>query len=491
MGRVIKSWCNKSIQMISKKIESLGRYDKLLMYDSLFQVLLILFNALFKVEFINKILYVNLYIAFGLIMISILLKGIAEHFLIFTFMGCFFIFLMGQKPFMDEYNVFLTFTKTELDCKQYLVFITIMSFGLIITYFTYLITKLKEREMYGITLNKIINEKNCGTIIRALFYLTLPCALYMQIKIVIVRSSISYTNGYLINVDIPVIIKIGYYLFINFMIIYLAIKPKKKEMYPVLFIFLILEGGIQLIQGRRALFATTLLFIIWYLLKYYNIKWIRYRYLIIGAAGVFLLVILFYLVEQMRGNQSVQTVNIFEIVKSFLISTGGSDSVIANTIVRSDMFPKAKVLYIINPIIFNPVTLILTGKTGIAQGIDYVNNFNDFSHWISYLTESSLYESGHGMGTSYLAESYFVCGIIGVVAISIILGILIRVISSINFHDNFVIVSLAFVFVQNLFTLPRSALFDWFDQFTYFVISLILLYIVVKILKKDRASEKS
>ena len=143
--------------MISKKIESLDRCDKLLMYDSLFQLLLILFNALFKVEFINKILYVNLYIAFGLIMISILLKGIAEHFLIFTFMGCFFIFLMGQKPFMDEYNVFLTFTRTELDCKQYLVFITIMSLGLIITYFTYLFTRLKEREKYGITLNKIIN----------------------------------------------------------------------------------------------------------------------------------------------------------------------------------------------------------------------------------------------------------------------------------------------------------------------------------------------
>lgn len=453
--------------------------DSIIIVLSLFQTTLLIINACGDVVNLGNIIFYINYILIACVIASLVIRGRTEHFLAIIFFLCFFIFLMGQKLFMAEKNVFLTFARTELNHAEYNVFLSIIFIGIVVTYFAYLFACGNNSKR-----NNIVNIKDYSSyypIIRLFYLITLPCAVYMQLKIVIVRSALSYTDSYLTNVDVPAIIKIGYYLFSSISLLYLALKPPKKDVYFIIAVLLLIEGGVQLLQGRRALFATTLLFIVWYLLKYYKVEKINLKIVLGVILGGVLLVVLFYFVEMQRSNVETSTTQITDIIQNFMISTGGSDSVIGNTIAHSKLFPKAGFWYLVDPIVNNPVFNIISGKGGISQGNEYLESFNSFSHWISYLTESSLYYSGHGMGSCYLAEVYLAFKLPGVFVISIVIGIVIHIISKNDFENYIFLTTIEFVLVKNLFTLPRSGLFGWFGDFTYLVVTFCIVYLFHKI----------
>ncbi len=448
-----------------------------------------LFNYFIASLTINYTLYVlNYIIVFSIICFELIHKD-GSNFLIVSFYFCFLVFLMGQKPFEEHYNIFLTFTRTELDNSQYSKFVFILQTGIVFLYLGYKFSVFKPAENVFFISESYL--KSIRIVARVLFWITLPAAVYMQVHVVFVRSSLSYTDGYLINVYVPTIVKIGYYLFTTFTLILLATKPQKGELWFVLIVFIVFEGGIQLMQGRRAFFATSLLFIIWYLMKYRRRIRISRKMVIRFAALAFALVVLFFIIEVYRDGDSFSSQSISYIVSSFLISTGGSDSVIANTIMRYDAFPKPGVLYLIDPIIHNPIVNILTGKNGINQGPDYLSSFNSFPHWISYLTEPSLYYSGHGMGSSYLAELYLAFGIAGVLVVSIFLGIIIRKLDNMSFTNNVFRNVIIFVLIRSLFTMPRSGLFSWFGEFIYSCLGIIVVFLISNPLYAHRNGNRS
>ncbi len=468
------------------KVEKCTIFDFILFMDISLQLMLLMCGTLRITHEINFMLHMNMYIVVFLIIVVLILKGGMDDYLGILFFTFYLVFLMGQKLFVKDKNVFLTFSRTVLDVKQYFTFLTIMSFGLIITYISYRFFRHR-------VLRKAINNTCCIKdaspilpVVRLIFWGTMPLALYMQLKIVLVRSSISYVTGYTMNVYIPVIIKIAYYLFTSFSMIYLAMKPPKKEVISIIMVFLFINGGMQLFQGRRAFFASTLFFSIWYLIKDYYSKKISIKYILATGIGMLLLIVLFFFVEMKRDGVSGRGYDLFYIIEKFMISTGGSDSVIANTISKVDQFPKNGIWYLIDPIVNNPITIILTGKSGIGQGSDHRENFNNFPHWISYLTESSLYISGHGMGSCYLAEVYLTWGRLGVFSISIFIGYFISYMSKIRLDGFIFRNSIIFIMVQNLFTLPRSGLMGWFSDFTYLLIAFFIIYPFYNIYCKEK-----
>lgn len=443
---------------------------------SIIQIIMLMFSGTDEVNVVNNVAFYNNYILISLIMASLIIRGGAEHFLAIMFFLCFFIFLMGQKLFMKEKNVFLTFSRTELNSNQFVIFVSIIFIGIVITYLSYLLACDNDKRLKNNVMMMVSNYSLLQPVIKVLYLCTLPCAVYMQIKVVVVRSALSYTAGYLINVEVPTVIKIGYYLFSSFTLLYLAIKPPKRDVYFIIITLLVLEGGVQLLQGRRAFFASTLFFVIWYLIKYYKIEVVHLTGIIGIILGGILLIVLFFFIEMQRSDINIGKVHLSYIIQKFMVSTGGSDSVIGNTIAHGEDFPKAGIWYLIDPIINNPISVILSGKSGISQGSQYLQNFNNFSHWISYLTERSLYSSGHGMGSSYLAEIYLAFGLIGVIIISIFLGKIIHIVAGINLHKNLFKTTIAFLLVRNLFTLPRSGLFSWFGDFTYMIVAFCIIY---------------
>ena len=424
------------------------------------------------------IMFFNNYFMLVLVLCALVLRGLAEHFLACLFFACYFIFLMGQKLFKKEKNVFLTFVRTELNPEQFNIFLLIITMGISVTYFSYMIDydhKKQKLEYRG--KQKHYDWSKMIPIIRILWFFTLPLAVYMQAKIVIVRNSMSsYEAGYLVNVELPPLIKACFYLFNGFTYIYLAMKPSKKEVYFVLLAIIVINGGIQLIQGRRALFATTVFFIVWYLFKYYQVKKLDLKFIVGFGIGCLALIVLFFFVEMNRGGKHIAGAKIGYIIRDFMVSTGGSDSVIGNTIVHKNVFPKKGIVYLLNPIVDNPIFNLVSGKNGYVQGPDYVQNFDNFSHWISFLTNSELYMLGYGMGSCYLAEAYLSFGLFGVFMVSVLVGVVLSCITNVNLGASVFNSSIACLLVQNVFTLPRSGLFGWFGDFIYLLVSLCFIY---------------
>ena len=409
-----------------------------------------------------------------------LLDGALQNFLIITFYLCFLIFLRGQKLFYEEYDTTFTFIKTTLDIGQYITFITIISVAEIVTFIAYKYYSRGEAMFANKKGSRWISYdwNYLRPMVRLLFYVTLPCALYMQLKIVMVKSALIYTDAYLINVDVPLFVKLGNFIWQTVSLVYLAMRPSKKEAIFVCLSLLFVQGFIQLFQGRRALFASTLFFVIWYYIKYNNIRKIHGKSIIYYVIGGMALLMLFFYVGVHRSGGTIDVDSLFVIIKYFMISTGGSDSVLANTIVNVDSFPHPGVLYLFDPIIFNPVVNIFYDKSGLPQGMEYLNSHFTFSHWISYLTEPSLYLSGRGMGSCYLAELYVAFGVLGVVVVSIILGYLFTVFTRIDIeHGSVFINCLCFLLIKSTFTLPRDGLFSWFPSFVYMMIIFMFLFI--------------
>ena len=456
------------------KISKITVMDVVVIISTIVQLGLIIFNSFAPQDAINYAMYINNYVLGFSIIFSLCAKGVAKHLLAIAFFVCYMLFLMAQKPFEPHYNVYLTFSRVQLDTAQYFTFSSILFLGLCVAYYSYLYFSNNNRERRFNSVESQIDYQKLKPILTILLAITLPCAFYMQGYIVLVRGSMAYTSGYLINVDVPSVIKIGYYLYSTIVLLYLALKPSKKQMYFVLITYLIIEGGLQMFQGRRALFASTLLFIIWYLVKYYEIKKFNFKLLFRVIVVFVVLLVLLIVVEQTRDNATGRFS--LRLITRFLISTGGSDSVIANTIYRSDSFPASGIAYLIDPFLNNPIVNVFLGKSSSAQGMTYLQQHNSFSHWISYMTESSLYLSGHGMGSSYLAEVWLAFGMVGVFIASWLIGWVINKLNSVQFNISVFRSAFVFFMVRRLFTLPRDGMFSWVSSLLYMLFTFAIIY---------------
>lgn len=459
--------------------------DVVILFFIVLEGLLCVENLFFPQEVVNHFLYISNYLLIILIIVKLIISGVSIHFIPLCFFMCFLVFLMGQKPFEEYYNVYLTFTRVELSVCEYAIFSALLYIGIAVTYIAYIfsINNLKKMEVKGNKFRLFCGDKeDIQFIIKALFLITLPCAIYMQFKIVLVRSALAYTSGYLVNVSIPGMVKVGYYIFSIVLLLYFALKPKTSEVIMLIVITMLLQGGIQLLQGRRALFAGTFLFLLWYLLRYYGIDKLGVKNIVKLGIMALVMIILFYIVEQNRGGSSSElSINLF---RKFFVSTGGSDSVIANTIRRCNEFPKIGVIYLLNPLMDNPIFNYIFDRSNESQTVAYLMDHDSFSHWISYLTSSELYLSGHGMGSCYLAESYLAFGLGGVLVVSIILGVILSKINYINFSDSVFKNAFIFFMVKGIFTLPRDGLFTWASDFLYLIFTYLLICFMYQVYRK-------
>ncbi len=457
------------------KVSKFSLPDLITLLIALLQGSLILINCVEPQDTINHTMYIINYVFGFAAILSLCVNGIAKHLLAISFLGCFMLFLMAQKPFEPDYNVYLTFARVQLNTKQYFTFSVILFIGLCVTYYSYLFFTNNGHRQKAPEYNSTIDYQNIKPLLTVMLVVTLPCAFYMQGRVVFVRASMAYTSGYLVNVEVPALIKIGYYLYSTVVLLYLALKPTKAQAFFVLATYLIIEGGLQVFQGRRALFASTLLFIVWYLVKYYNIKKLDFK-LIFGIGAVFVgLLILLIVVERARDNATGSFS--LNVIRRFLISTGGSDSVIANTIYRADLFPKSGLTYLIDPLLNNPIVNVLLSKPSVPQGLAYLQYHNSFSHWLSYMTESSLYLSGHGMGSCYLAEVWLAFGMIGVFIVSVLVGWVVCRLSDFHFGANIFKNAFVFFMIRRLFTFPRDGMLSWAGSgLLYMIFTFMIVY---------------
>lgn len=144
------------------------------------------------------------------------------------------------------------------------------------------------------------------------------------------------------------------------------------------------------------------------------------------------------------------------------------------------------------PLINTATLQFLFGKIGLGfvqsapYTVEYALNSFDYSHYYTYISDQALYLSGGGLGTSYLAESYFLGKNIGVIFHSILIGIFLSSFLS-KVNKSLLKNMYMWVFIYNIFWSPRgSALGPFFSFFSFANLSvLVFLYLYLQISKKN------
>lgn len=463
-------------------------------------------------SYVGIALFINVYVLFFIIILDLVIMGINKHFPIFAFYCCFFVFLLGRKfvycfnrDIASVYNSFSTkFIQTVLYGTDYLLFTSLLYFSLMITFVVYKVfmtrkaCAARKRVQNGVCFAKRNKRtKEIQRVAQIMAWITAVFALAEKLIILKAQSDLSYVESYQTIIEVPVIIKIFNNMFEASVFIFFATLPKKQAMWPLMIVYIVIMGILPTINGNRAQMGIIFLLVTCYLLVYSKInkKKFKFRWLLYTVICGVGLICVFWIVGQMRDDATVQGTSVFAMIEDVLDSLGGSDSLIAGIIVNANKFPKSGIVYLFYPvkatILDNPIMRLIigfiTGQMPVSypQGMQYLLHNDSFSHWFSFICSPELYLAGSGSGSSYIAECYFAFGFWGVVVISVILGVVLMKISSVDFSDGKVYRNaLSLFFVSCFFFLPRNSTFAFAYSLPYFLFTILVCDLFVYLIYK-------
>lgn len=252
--------------------------------------------------------------------------------------------------------------------------------------------------------------------------------------------------------------------------IFLATFPRKRRAFCALFVFEV-SGLLDLAVGMRGTIMLNSLFILIYYIvrdiKGNKEKWFGTIEKSIVLICTPLALVFMTAFSFIRSGLRVLNINILEMIKDFFVGQGVTFEVVARGISVMDQLPQREGRnytfgQIIDYFVHGRLGQLVLGTEALPTGNSVINGTqsNSLSHNLSYLTKGKAYLDGEGWGSSYVLENYIDFGIIGVIILSILLGILlIWMLHYIGRHllsDTIIFVSLL-----TIFYIPRAESSSW------------------------------
>ena len=300
-----------------------------------------------------------------------------------------------------------------------------------------------------------------------IFFLTLPFYLYKQyiyVNFVLNNGGYMalYTSHEFLNKAGFLVRAVSFFAPISFLAYFFTEKNIKRLKIITLFFFIITVSN--LIMGVRGLF-----FAFWLTyLFFYKIK-VKSNFSIKSIVFLFLAISIVALVIGYARTNTKLVINANPILM-FLGQQGVSFQVSAMAIEFHNIFSK----FALNYILYGCMAIL---DPRLASSI---NNF--FANGLGAYLNYSAYSAGFGTASSYIAESYLLGRIIGVVGISFIIGILLSFSLSFSFRNWFVGI-ISFTVIEYLIYLPRDFLTDTIAQLSKVLPYLIVIFIVELVIK--------
>lgn len=251
--------------------------------------------------------------------------------------------------------------------------------------------------------------------------------------------------------------------------IFLATMPKKKLVVLPLVLYVISAIPMLLVGVRNPIMLNCLFAVIYYAmreLKGSKEKWIG----ALEKAGLIIftpLVLAFMSVYSfIRSQNAVQELNPFEQILDFFYQQGTT----FNSLQIAYGYRKG-IEYLDNHYTFGGmIDYIKHGTIGqklwgvdpLPSGNCEVNGLysNSLAHNLSYVSRKEEYLSGKGRGTSYLLETYFDWGYVGVILFSVFLGALFIFFLH-RFGRNVLESTIILVSLTSIYFIPRAEATGW------------------------------
>jgi len=280
---------------------------------------------------------------------------------------------------------------------------------------------------------------------------------------------------------------------------YFATYPKRKQLRNAIRLYIIYTL-LYLGVGDRTNLAVLFMMLIWYFSEYkkkyslvgknsrsFNLK-VRIKIIILGVVLLFV----FSIWNEIRYSfatgigVSVSNSNISLII-DFLSSQGRS----YNTVLKALRINKIGILTINDRLVmlFQPLLHQLEGMSLNIFNLEFPREQGGFmftkvpssADLISIFTNASIYSSGGGLGTSYLAEGILLGGYFGVLITSLIVSAII-IFASYNRKDNYWKRSFVIFSFMYIMRLPRDYTLGILAFFLPFIIRFGLILFISTIL---------
>lgn len=322
------------------------------------------------------------------------------------------------------------------------------------------------------------------------------------------HSYLSFYTGEYSREYIPTIIKVIIQLQVPSMCIFLATRPRRKQGYLVLFIYLISQIHI-LITGRRAAIMLAALFCIVYCLlrdgdtqqnliksniQLYERKWLSNKkilvLLILAPFGIMMLT----LMNEFRNgvyNEATISSKISHPISFFLYEQGSTIDLLENFYYLKDVIDKKFYFFgsFYDTFFHNSLISSLLGiPVYSGNTVEYLKSTHTIAAQLSYHLLGDSFFLGNSVDSCYLIDLYYDFGWIGLFVISFLLGrymvAIPRLLNSIVFIRIVTIYSLL-----GIFFLPRGMFMSQFSYIVspYFWISLGIIIIPIMYMKKNRS----
>ena len=303
-------------------------------------------------------------------------------------------------------------------------------------------------------------------ICKYVFYFTyaLKAIQYLEIGYYVIRFGYMffYTQY---QSAIPLIVEKISDLYIVAFSIYIATGPTKKESKPVITIFLI--GGIlSIITGKRYEFVYVMLMYFIYTVlnnegstEESRLDPKRKRKMLLMILAVPLLIIFLMYIGSARSQYTFELTSVSDTILDFMVDVGNSGKVIMRGYEYRDVIPGNR-LYSFGSIIeYFKYNLFSEKVLGVTvpdpRTVEYVKSGHSFAYAITYYFSADNFFSGHGQGSSYIAELFADFGYLGIIIGSFALGWFIRQFFIISrksvLHDAFM-----FFLIRPLLFIPRD-----------------------------------
>lgn len=294
-----------------------------------------------------------------------------------------------------------------------------------------------------------------------LFYISAIMAIAMNIEQIIFIKTKSYLDLYTsFSSHIPRVFQIVGNMHIVAFLVYLATRPKKKKCILPMLVFAVIAVSVM-IAGDRGTFiidiAVVIVYIFW---RQYMDKevWISRRMIIVGLICIpFVAAFLSYSVY-LREGVDIGEKSISNQFARFFKSTGNSVDILGYGKQYEDKFPQS--FYSLGELIdyakYNPISEIIIGeKKPIQHTEEYAMTMHSYAHTISYFINSESYLSGHGKGSSYIAEVYNDFGYMGIIVCNLAYGVLLALINVLP-KSKPILISILLIALRILLYTPRG-----------------------------------
>ena len=396
---------------------------------------------------------------------------IERKFLQFAFGLTFFTFLMGRE-FLEQYSLY-SVEKTFLPgANSHLtinLLIGLLSFWASFTYFNHNRT-IGEKTPISLSAYEATVRRYASLF----FYLTLPFALISTIVVSLMVFQFGYEARYL---DIPEMManipayyicdKIGIMMSPSFCI-FSATLPEKQDFYKVGKWYL-LYSFLTVFEGARGTFLINFL-VFGAMLAYIQYrrpgeKWFeKKRYARWAIIGIPVIMIASVAIKVARSGEDWSKIDATEAMTDFLYQQGVSGLNIKRAYEVQSNIPKPESGFYTLEFLYSGLPArILGNKVYSGYNEEHALKGNSMTHALAYTTMGSAYLAGNGTGSSYIIETYYDFGYLGVTLGSALYAFLLSLLIR-SSKKNLFLRSLSIMIIGNILWAPRAAFTDFLQH---------------------------